>query len=188
MTIVKSHNTNVLIITLLLSACATNHSDLRPRPPTQAPVQDKSVTAQATPQADQINHRKPRKPHTIKKRHVPFDNHAANNAANTLLQHAELSIQQGHLNKAAAQLERALRIDPKSAALWYKLADVRYQQGKLDLAANLALKSNRFAGPDISLKIENLRIISEAKTRMGNLVGAEQAAMRAIQLKKSMEN
>jgi hypothetical protein len=81
-------------------------------------------------------------------------------AVKTLLQQAELQREGGDLTNAAATLERALRIEPKNAYVWNRLAHVRAQQGQSAMAAELAAKSNAFAGGDETLKRDNADLIA----------------------------
>jgi len=78
---------------------------------------------------------------------------------------AKVDIQEGEQNweRAAALLERALRIEPRSAQLWHRLAQVRLQQGQHQLAANLAQKSNALAGGNIQLREKNNRLLKQAQ-------------------------
>ena len=64
---------------------------------------------------------------------------------------------------AAASLERALRIEPRNAVLWNRLAHVRYEQKQYALASSLAAKSNTLAGRDAALRADNDRLIKQAK-------------------------
>ncbi|WP_455212818.1 tetratricopeptide repeat protein, partial [Kaarinaea lacus] len=55
-----------------------------------------------------------------------------------LLSQAKEQEKAGNPEKAAAVLERALRIEPNNPQLWYRLALLRLQQGQLDLARSFA--------------------------------------------------
>ena len=70
----------------------------------------------------------------------------------------------GRLGSAAATLERALRIEPRNPRLWHELALVRLRQGDTAQAANLAARSNSFAGNDTALRSANQNIIEQART------------------------
>ena len=78
---------------------------------------------------------------------------------------AKVDIQEGAQNweRAAALLERALRIEPRNAHLWHRLAQVRLQQGQYHLAASLAQKSSALAGDDVQLKEKNTRLLKQAR-------------------------
>ncbi len=77
--------------------------------------------------------------------------------------------------KAAASLERALRIEPRNARLWHDLAQVRIQQEEYQQAESLALRSNRFAGSDKKLRSANWKLIAESRKELGNESGAQKA-------------
>lgn len=88
----------------------------------------------------------------------------------------------GDFDAAVATLERAVRIDSRNALAWHQLASLRYQQKNWEQAAQLALKSNLFAGPDKALKARNWRLIADAKNLQGDSHAAESARQRASEL------
>lgn len=92
----------------------------------------------------------------------------------------------GRLEQAAALLERALRIEPRNALLWHRLARIRLAQGAPRQAAGLAAKSNALAGRDRRLKAANWRLIGRARTRLGDTAGAAAAFARAAGLESGM--
>ena len=99
-----------------------------------------------------------------------------------LLNSAQQQTRAGRLGNAALFLERALRIEPHNAVIWQQLAQVRLQQGELDQAVALAMKSNLLAGDDAGLKVYNWRIIAQARRKQGDLHGARAAETRAAEL------
>ncbi|NIW86315.1 MAG: tetratricopeptide repeat protein [Gammaproteobacteria bacterium] len=99
-----------------------------------------------------------------------------------LRQDAERQSSVGRLDRAAALLERALRIEPRNAGLWHRLARVRLQQERLHLAESLALKSNSLAGGDPALQGQNWRLIARARRAAGDVEGAGRAERRAGEL------
>lgn len=86
---------------------------------------------------------------------------------------------QGQRDQAAASLERALRIEPRDATLWHRLAQIRFAQGQLQQAQTLAAKSNALAGNDHRLKAANWRLIAAVKTKLGDPAGAARARRNA---------
>jgi hypothetical protein len=84
-----------------------------------------------------------------------------------LLGQAKRQQENGYPERAAAVLERALRIEPKNAQLWHRLALLRLQQGQLALAESLAVKSNVLANKDIRLTRKNQTIIQQARILQG---------------------
>jgi Flp pilus assembly protein TadD len=81
-----------------------------------------------------------------------------------LMESARNDVAAGRLVQAAASLERALRIEPRNPRLWHELARVRVRQGDTVQAANLAARSNSFAGNDAQLRAANQAIIEQSRT------------------------
>ncbi|MFO7639681.1 MAG: tetratricopeptide repeat protein, partial [bacterium] len=97
-----------------------------------------------------------------------------------LLEQANQAARSGELTVAESRLERALRIEPRNAVLWYYLAKLRLHQGRLDQAAGLAAKSNSLdRAQNYQLQADNWRIIAHARQRAGDREGAETARQRA---------
>ena len=103
----------------------------------------------------------------------------ANPAVLALLNNAAAQEQAGQYEQAAATLERALRLEPRNAMLWHRLARLRLSQGEWQTAADLAAKSNSLAGGDSDLQARNWQVIAEAKERQGDRDGAREARARA---------
>ena len=99
-----------------------------------------------------------------------------------LLKKARNAAIEGNLAMAESQLERALRIEPRNAALWHYMAKLRLNQGQLTQAAGLAAKSNSLEKRDKQLQADNWRIIAHARYQKGDLKGARQAQENAQQL------
>lgn len=88
-------------------------------------------------------------------------------AVSTLLAKVEIQESQAHWERAAALLERALRIEPRNAQLWHRLAKIRLQQGRYAMAESLAQKSNSLAKDDEALKRRNAELIEIARRAVG---------------------
>lgn len=93
---------------------------------------------------------------------------SGNPAVQELLTKAHQEAAAGRMKAAGANLERALRIEPRNPVLWQELARVRLDQGQYTQAQNLAAKSNALAGGNRYLETENQRIIDEARKRRGD--------------------
>ncbi len=104
---------------------------------------------------------------------------SGNTAVVALLNKAQSQAAAGQMDAAGANLERALRIEPRNPALWQELARVRLEQGQYRQAENLAAKSNALSGGNRYLLAENWRIIGEARSRRGDLQGARAAFEKA---------
>jgi Flp pilus assembly protein TadD len=100
-------------------------------------------------------------------------------AADTLARQAEQQRQTGDYAGAAATLERSLRIAPRDAYLWNRLARVRMEQGLSAQAGQLASRSNDLAGSQSTVKRDNWRIIAESRRRAGDAAGASEAEVKA---------
>jgi Tfp pilus assembly protein PilF len=87
----------------------------------------------------------------------------AGRAVTSLLAKAYTQVQQKQWERAAAYLERALRIEPRNGYLWHRLARVRMQQGQIELAKNLVQKSNALAGMDEDLKLNNAQLLEQLR-------------------------
>ncbi|GAB4269649.1 MAG: hypothetical protein Kow0092_23760 [Deferrisomatales bacterium] len=89
----------------------------------------------------------------------------------------------GEHERAAAHLERAVRLAPSDGWLWYRLAEVRFAQGRAAEAEQLARKSNAVAGADPELAARNWQLIARTRRALGDEVGARIAESRARQLR-----
>ncbi|MDP2141498.1 MAG: tetratricopeptide repeat protein [Gammaproteobacteria bacterium] len=86
----------------------------------------------------------------------------AGTPASALLASVDAAIAEGELERAAALAERALRISPRDAYLWYRLADIRYQQERYSDAAGFAQRALSFAGSDRELTREINGLLARA--------------------------
>jgi tetratricopeptide (TPR) repeat protein len=98
-------------------------------------------------------------------------------AVQSLVDSARAASAEGRFDDAAADLERALRLQPENAVLWRELALVRRDQGQWDQAVSLALRSNSFADED--LQRDNWGFRAECRRALGAAAGALEAAGRA---------
>ena len=90
-----------------------------------------------------------------------------------LIKKSQKQSSQDDFDGAANSLERALRIEPRNAMLWNRLADIRYLQKSWKKSIQLAAKSNTLAGNDNELRRENWYLMSNSYKALGN-TSAEQ--------------
>ncbi|MEM7359492.1 MAG: tetratricopeptide repeat protein [Pseudomonadota bacterium] len=90
-----------------------------------------------------------------------------------LLASAEQQRSQGDTDGAANSLERALRIEPRNAVLWSRLANVRYTQNDWQQAVQLAAKSNTLAASNHQLRRQNWYLMASAYSAMGDELSAQ---------------
>ena len=115
---------------------------------------------------------------------VPLPPISQNNAVVALVDSARANGTGGHLDVAAATLERALRIEPHNPDLWHELAKTRLQQGNATQAVSLAAKSNAWSGSNKVLRAANWRLIGEARNLLGDYPGAQTAFENAAQVER----
>lgn len=104
----------------------------------------------------------------------------------SLLQQAQADRAAGQYELAAAELERALRIEPRNYFLWSALAQVYLDQGQFEQARSVAQKSNSLARGNVYVELENWRTIAAALQALGDPVGALQAQARADELERGL--
>lgn len=107
---------------------------------------------------------------------------AHSSAVGTLLATAQQQEARGDTDAAVITIERALRIEPRNAHLWNRLAHLRLTQKRLGQAADIALKSNALAGSDNELKRANWYLIARARREAGDVAGARVAKRKAQML------
>ncbi len=106
---------------------------------------------------------------------------SGNAAVSSLVAQAQSEAAAGDLERAAATLERALRVAPQDPIPWYELARVRFEQGNLIQAENLARRSLSFAGQSPGLQIHAWELIADIKALQGDTAAEAKARERARQ-------
>jgi len=97
----------------------------------------------------------------------------------TLLESARAAEKARRYGRAAAALERALKVEPRNPRLWHHLAAVRYRQGRHREAEALARRSMSLSPGDSKLDSRNWRIVAAARHGRGDGEGAREALRRA---------
>jgi hypothetical protein len=100
-------------------------------------------------------------------------------AVGALVSAANQNSKAGDLDSATASIERAIRIEPRNATLFYKLALLRLKQDKPRLAEDLAKKSALLAATDNTLKKHCWLLIAHARELQQNFAGAKEARAKA---------
>lgn len=108
----------------------------------------------------------------------------ASSAVVALLETARQQAANGQDEQAAANLERALRIEPKNPWLWHRLGVLRLQQGDYRAAIDLANKSNALAGANRRLLAGNWELLARAYRAQGRDAEAERAREKARDLQQ----
>ncbi len=167
-----------------LSGCAaTGGAPVQDRAAeTAPPVEEPTVSVMALPETAGENRAEPLPENTAPQMTPSDATPAPSSAVVALLDNADQQSKSGRLDAAAAALERALRLEPRNAEVWGRLAEIRLRQGQLDQAASLAAKSNNLAGNNVSVLTRNWKTIAQARGRKGDLKGAHEAQEKVREL------
>jgi len=154
---------------MLLQACATTE----PAPPAEpAKVEDRVVIdGEVLPLPDEPK---------IQAESMPGVEQSSPVVAKLMVS-ADTQQRAGKLDAAANSLERALRIEPRNALLWGRLADVRYAQKDWLQSVQLASKSNTLAGDSTTLRRRNWYLMANAYDSLGDSVNAEKYRQKLSQ-------
>ena len=165
----------VLLLTVMLGACAVPAS--RPgRPPDTgagAGVVAPLPEAEGTRLPEAVPDPAPEAPATTP-------------AALALAAQSDQARAEGNLRLAGLQLERALRIAPRDAGLWNRLAQVRLEQQEFQQAERMADRSLQLGPADRALSLSNWRIIVRAREGMGDAEGARRALEEVRRLERAV--
>ena len=104
---------------------------------------------------------------------------AGNSAVVALLESAREAEGAREYGRAAAALERALKVDARDPWLWHRLAAIRFRQGRHAEAEALALRSLSLRRAGRDLDTMNWRVIAAARRVQGDEEGAREAIRRA---------
>jgi hypothetical protein len=102
-------------------------------------------------------------------------------AVSALALAANQNSKSGNIESATTTLERAIRIEPRNATLYYKLALLKLKQSQPRLAEDLAKKAALLASNDTQLKKHSWLLIARAREIQGDLKGGKEARAKASQ-------
>ncbi|MEM8815057.1 MAG: tetratricopeptide repeat protein [Pseudomonadota bacterium] len=89
----------------------------------------------------------------------------AASAGATLVAQGRTQLAAGDTTRAAASIERALRIEPRNSGWWVELGNVRLAEGNVQQALALGQKARRLAGSDRAAQAAAERLIDRAGGR-----------------------
>lgn len=146
------HSAAALVFALTLSACTT--SVVTPvQPPAASGTVPAPAPATATPPpAPVVVTPAPQLPPPVAEPPPAAPSSPAATPVSSLLESVQAAVAAGDFERGAAISERALRISPRDARLWYQLAVIRYRQNRFDEAANTARRALAMAGGDSELQ------------------------------------
>ncbi len=100
-------------------------------------------------------------------------------AAVSLIQRADALMSEGKPEAALSRLERAQRISPRSAQVYFKLAEAYARSNNLGSAEQFTMKGLSLAGSNTRLQKAGWELLASIRHERGNVAGAEQAEQRA---------
>ena len=100
-------------------------------------------------------------------------------AVSALALAANENSQSGNIESATTTIERAIRIEPRNATLYYKLALLRLKQSKPRLAEDLAKKAALLASNDTQIKKHSWLLVARARELQGDFDGGKEARAKA---------
>ncbi|QCF24925.1 hypothetical protein [Hydrocarboniclastica marina] len=103
-------------------------------------------------------------------------------AAASLVKQADQAFRAGSIDRGMAALQRAQRISPDAAVIYYKMAEGYVRSDELTRAEQFARKGVSLAGTDHRLQKSGWQLLSDIRRAQGNLAGAEAAENRASAL------
>ena len=147
---------SLLMLSMLLGACATS-----PTPP--APVEDKTAPIEREPalEADEEKDKDRKKPPK------------STAATDSLLAAARQASEADNYANAIAYLERAVRLDPRNAQLWIQLSAAHLADENLPAATQHARKAIALAGADPGLTRDAWLQLADIREAQGNTAEAE---------------
>lgn len=101
-----------------------------------------------------------------------------------LLGRSDTLARAGHMDMAAATLERALNLEPRNPFVYQRLASVRLAQGQAGQAEALARKSNSLAVGNPFVHASNWALIAEARRVAGDAAGTREAITKANEYRR----
>jgi cytochrome c-type biogenesis protein CcmH/NrfG len=107
-------------------------------------------------------------------------------AMQKLLEQSDQSINAQNWTQAVAVLERALRINPKQAEAWSRMAVVYLGKNQPEQSINMAKRSNSYANRNTALKSYNWLLMSRAYDQLNQSQLAEQALLKSQQLQQDV--
>lgn len=103
-------------------------------------------------------------------------------AAASLVRQADTLLAQGNTQGAVTQLERAQRIAPRSAEVYFKLSEAYVVMDQLGAAEQFTLKGLSLTGSDLRLQRSGWLLLADIRRARGNVTGANNAEQRAASL------
>ncbi len=96
-----------------------------------------------------------------------------------LIKQADLKIEQKQWSSSISIIERALRINPKQAEAWTRMAVAHLGNNNAEQAIHMAKRANAYTGKNSKLKSYNWLLMSRAYKILNKLDAAKSAALKS---------
>ncbi|PAV27507.1 tetratricopeptide repeat protein [Tamilnaduibacter salinus] len=100
-------------------------------------------------------------------------------AAVSLIRDADRLMRNDQVGAAIGRLERAQRISPRSAEVYYRLAHAYRANDQLGRAEQFALRGLSLTGDSVPLQRTGWSLLADIRRSAGDMAGAEKAQQRA---------
>ncbi|MEI7948902.1 MAG: hypothetical protein WCI66_01495 [Gammaproteobacteria bacterium] len=140
-----------VVALMVLTGCVANSPVVRAPAPVSAPVIHPPPPVVLVPKVEPAPSLPPPVAEPSPEPPLPEKPVLPATPASTLLVSVQAAVAAGKLDQGAALSERALRISPRDAQLWYQLALIRNRQNRLDDAAGAARRALSLAARDMGL-------------------------------------
>ncbi len=162
-----------LLLTLAMSGCSLTPVPSPGRAPVNADIVDYPVVREQEPSSPSSVSEGAESPLSSRSSTLNSD------AVLALAERAEQQSRAGQHRQAESTLERALRLEPRNAGLWYRLARVKYRADAVGQAEQLAEKALSLSGGDVNLTAALWYLIADCRRLAGDPGGADAAEARA---------
>lgn len=175
----------VILLLLFIYACTTTTPQQPQNPPeiVEAPVEE--IVIEETPVEEEVvieetsvEEETPEMVIVEPVIVVPTEN-TENKAVTNLVSQADTFYANGDYSNSYSILERALRIDPNNADIWYRMGLIKLREGEYDQAIQFAMKAVNKALGDKDILGKAWLLVADAKTATGDIAGAEAAQAQA---------
>lgn len=182
-------NGGVLAFALILGGCATSNGTSIYVPSAPAPGLYPPASTVVEPEPAPAPQPQPSQPPVSQPQRdtspapsYQDQGEALSGAAASLIRQADSLLAQGNVPAAIGQLERAQRISPRSAEVYFKLSEAYVAANNLGSAEQFTLKGLSLAGSNARMQRSGWLLLADIRRARGNVAGADQAEARAASL------
>lgn len=172
------HKVSLLVLIVVLSACAAPPPYRPPgqTPSVPVPPQAPTVETQPAPPPPTIEEPEPLPPPVLREPTLGA-------ASRALVSQAQIQLASKNFAVAASSIERALRIEPGNPLLWIELGKVRQTEGNYSQAENMGRRALSMSVNAPRAQSAAWSLIADSYRARGKNPEAQEAQARAEQLR-----